>query len=132
MATKLDKKLLRESSVIIDGREIMVSLTPSQEISLKLKGMKSGSVSINIEELWYQLNDTDSNEGSSSGISINTSKPSKSSKNNPMISLNDLRTYNAISALDYPTLVKFEEIIRNLMDNYSEKYGKYSKNEKLR
>ena len=46
MATKLDKDIIRESTVQIDGREIMVTVSANQEIKFKLKGMKSGELSI--------------------------------------------------------------------------------------
>lgn len=136
MATKLEKNLVRESTVVVDEREVMVTLTADQKISLKLKGMRTGEVSIDIGELWHQLNGTDpeddSSENKSSGaVTIKNDAPKRGSKNNPMISLHDIRTYNAISGLDYPTLVKFEGILKNLIDNYPEKYGKYTKNPKL-
>jgi hypothetical protein len=134
MATKLEKNIVRESTVTVDDREIMVTLTADQRISMKLKGMRTGEVTIDIKELWHQLNgtDEDGNEEDSKGpISISNNQPKRGSKNNPMISLYDLRTYNAISALDYPTLVKFESIILNLIENYPEKYGRYTKNPKL-
>ena len=137
MATKLEKNLVRESTEQVDEREIMVTLTSDQKVSLKLKGMRTGEVSIGIAELWHMLNGTDpeaeTEEKKPSGmVSIRNDQPKRGSKNNPMISLFDLRSYNAISALDYPTLVKFEGIIKNLIDNYPEKYGKYTKNERLK
>jgi hypothetical protein len=136
MATKLDKDVVRESTVVVDGREIVVTLSAEQKITMKLKGMKSGEVSINILELFSKLsgNLTENSENSAKNgksVVISNDKPTKGNKNNPMISLHELRTYNAISGLDYPTLVKFEGIIKNLMDNYQEKYGKYPKNDKL-
>jgi hypothetical protein len=127
MATKLDKDITRESKVKFDDREIMVTLTEDQKISFKLKGLKSGKLDISIEELYHMLNGSEPNEEKPKKGSINVQSKPKKGKNNPMISLHDLRTYNAISALDYPTIVKFEAIIKNLMDNYPEKYGKYRK-----
>jgi hypothetical protein len=136
MATKLDKDVVRESTVKVDDREIVVTLSANQKITMKLKGMKSGEVSIDILELFSQLSgglpqDEEKSSKSSKFVVVSNEKPAKIAKNNPMISLHDLRTYNAISALDYPTLVKFEGIIKNLMDTYPEKYGKYPKNEQL-
>jgi len=133
MATKLEKNLVRESSVKVDDREIMITITADQKVSMKLKGMKTGEVSISIEELWHQLNGTDIDgvseiDKNTGAVSIKRSNI-KAPKNNPMISLHDIRTYNAISGLDYPTLVKFEGILKNLIDNYPEKYGKYKKPE---
>ena len=55
MATILDKDITRESKILVDGREIQVTLTEKQSISMKLKGMKSGVVEVGIEELYNQL-----------------------------------------------------------------------------
>lgn len=133
MATKLDKDLTREATVKVDDREILVTLTADQKISMKLKGLRTGEVSISIDELWHQLNGTNSEEESkpSKSVVVRNDTP-KAGKNNPMMSLYDIRTYNAISGLDYATLVKFEGILKNLIDNYPEKYGKYVKNDKLK
>jgi hypothetical protein len=130
MATKLEKNLTRESTVKAEDREIMITITADQKVSMKLKGMKSGEVSIDIEELWHQLNgtspETPVEKSSSSSLSISTSKPKRGS-NDPMMSLYDLRSHNAISGLDMTSLVKFESIIKSLIDSYPEKYGKYKK-----
>lgn len=136
MATKLDKDVVRESTVKVDNREIVVTLSADQKITMKLKGMKSGEVSIDILELFGQLSgglpqNEEKPAKSGKSVVVSNEKPAKMTKNNPMISLYDLRTYNAISGLDYATLVKFEGIIKNLIDTYPEKYGKYPKNEAL-
>ena len=136
MATKLEKDIQRESTVVVEDREIMVKLTADQKIKLKLKGLRTGEVEIDIEELWHQLNgtdpDSDNSEDTSGPVTIRNDQPKKGSAKNPMISLHDIRTYNAISGLDYDTLVKFEGILKNLIDNYPEKYGRYTKNPKLK
>jgi hypothetical protein len=128
MATALDKDLVRESSIKIDGREIVVTLSKNQEISFKLKGMKSGDVSINIEKLYNQLTHRDVegevarvvDKKSLSIISGSDVKPS----DNPMISLYELRTTNAISGLDVQTISKFDGIIAELISNEKEKKKK--------
>jgi len=122
MATKLDKDIIRESTKESDGRNIMVTLTQNQEVSMKLKGMKSGMVSIGIDELYSQLSGSEIGgeevKTKNTGVvSIDTSKPKSSGKNNMMISLYDLRSQNAISGLDMQTLVKFEGIIKNLIES---------------
>jgi len=130
MATKLEKDLTREATVKADDREILITITADQKVSMRLKGMKTGTVSIDIEELWHQLNGTSAEaapvEKSSGAVSITVDKPKRGS-NDPMMSLYDIRSHNAISGLDMPTLVKFEGIIKSLIDNYPEKYGKYKK-----
>lgn len=108
MATILDKDLTRESTVTVDERNILVTLTEDQKISFRLKGMKSGMVSISIDELYKQLS------GGSSEVS-NEEKPKKK-VGSDYISLNDLRSANMISDLDYPTKVKFDSIIKSLSD----------------
>jgi hypothetical protein len=122
MATKLEKNITRESTVQIDGRDVMVTLTADQEISFKLKGMRSGELKINIEDLYHQLAGTtpegakEEKPKNTGGLAIRTDQPKAGSKNNPMISLHDLRSQNAISGLDVPTLAKFDGIIKNLID----------------
>jgi len=55
MATILDKDITRETKVLVDGREIQITLTEAQTISMKLKGMKSGIKEIGIDALYAQL-----------------------------------------------------------------------------
>jgi len=114
MATKLDKKLTRESSSKVDDREILVTLTDDQTISMKLKGMKSGIVSVGIEDLFKQL----------SGVSVPTietpsvpSIPTKVKTNNSvMISLHDIRHRLNISGFEYPVQAKLDEILNELIN----------------
>lgn len=110
MAVKLEKDLTRESSIEVDDRTIMVTLTKDQEITFKLKGMKSGAVSINIGELYNQLTDG--------------KKPSKGPKKSkeqlddsvPIINLHDFRSQYLISP-DFPLNIKvrLESITVNLI-----------------
>lgn len=118
MATKLDKDIIRESTIKINDREIIITLTETQEISMKLKGMKSGIVNINILDLYNQLtNNNESNDKPKQGsITIKNDIKIKSN-NNKMISLNDLRSMNMISNLDYNTKAKFDGIINDLLEN---------------
>lgn len=119
MATKLDKDIIRESTIIINDREIIVTLTSNQEISLKLKGMKSGEVKIPILQLFKQLTGDVSEEDKPKKKPVSYEhEDKKGSKKNPMISLYDLRSQSAIASLDYPTRAKFDGIIKNLIDEY--------------
>lgn len=106
MATKLEKDITRESLVIVDDKEIMVTLTADQTISMKLKGKRTGGVSISIEDLYNQL--------SGGGKEKVSEKPTKK---NPMILLSDLRTHNAISGGDYKHIAHFDTIIKNLIED---------------
>lgn len=106
MATSLDKDITRVSTVTVDGREVLVTLTEDQTISLKLKGLKKGEVSISIQDLYNQLS------GSKSPAS--TDSPKRPSKE--FISLYDLRSQIMISAnIDYPTKTVIEKIIVDLI-----------------
>jgi hypothetical protein len=118
MATKLDKDLIRESSEIIDGREIIVTLSEDQSIKFKLKGMKSGEVSINIKELYNQLSGYEEIIKEEPSISIVHKE--EEPKSGILIDLNDLRSMNAISTLDTPTLVKFDGLIADLIKQNKE------------
>lgn len=121
MATKLEKDITRESTVKDDDKEIMVTLTADQKISMKLKGKRTGEVEIGIDELYAQLTGkdmgTNTNESNvKKGLSIKQSEE-KPTKKNPMILLSDLRSQNAISAGDYKMIAHFDTIIKNLMEN---------------
>ena len=106
MPTKLEKDITRESLVIVDDKEIVVTLTADQTISMKLKGKRTGGVSISIEDLYNQL---------SGGEKEKVSE--KPTKKNPMILLSDLRTHNAISGGDYKHIAHFDTIIKNLIED---------------
>lgn len=108
MATKLEKDITRESLVIVDDKEIVVTLTADQKISMKLKGKRTGGVSTTIEDLYNQLS------GDNSSKNELTVKPTKK---NPMILLSDLRSQNAISGGDYKHTAYFDGVIKNLIDN---------------
>ena len=105
MATKLEKDITRESTVEVEGRNVLVTITQDQKVSVKLKGMRTGAKSIDIEDLYEQLN-----EG------ISGSKPKAAGKG-INIDLHDLRTRNAISGLPYDDKVKFDMIITSLIKN---------------
>ncbi len=105
MATILDKDLVRESTVKIDGREVIVTLTDKQTISMKLKGMKSGDVQISIEDLFKQL------KGDAPSKKVVDDKPevrytggvdlsSYKGQDRYLISLNDIRSYMNIKPID--------------------------------
>jgi hypothetical protein len=129
MATQLTKNLVRESLEKFDDREIMVTLKEDQKIALKLKGMKSGEVSIGILELYKQLADVSEpseKESKPSGPIVTKTTSVKATKGNPLINtkefLSNLRSMNAISTLDVPTMVKFDAIIQEAMAVTEKRY----------
>lgn len=113
MATLLDKDLVRESTIKVGEREIVVTIGADQTITMKLKGMKTGAVSISIEDLYKQLGGPFEVEGPKV-ISIPTGGQKKSG-NDPMMSLHDIRHRLNISNFDYPTTVKFDGVMKDLI-----------------
>jgi len=115
MATILEKKVIRESKSQHDNRNIVVSLTEDQEVSLKLKGLKSGELTISINDLYNYLS---GNEGSEEKeVEVKKTIKTKTPKNAPLINLNDLRSLNAITKMDLSTKVLFESLIVELIEN---------------
>lgn len=125
MATKLDRELVRESTVLVDDKIIIVSIMPDQSIEMKLKGVRGGVLKISLLELFEYLGgiSTPIVEEDAVDVPINgkgglKATPVKKSKDNEkMISLYDLRSENMISMLDLPTKVKFDAIIAELIRN---------------
>lgn len=114
MATVLDKDLVRESTVKVDGREILVTLTEKQGISMKLKGLKSGDVSISIEELYGQLTGT-AKEIEVIPTEVKPSKKLKKLDGDPVINLLELRTHALVTKMDLKTKVELEGVICELI-----------------
>lgn len=116
MATILDKDLTRESNVKYDNREIQITLTADQNISFKLKGMKSGVLSIGIENLYKQLAGVESKssdvEPKKSSIVI---KRKTSDDSNPMISLRGLRTKILTEHMDLKMRLQLEAFVCDLL-----------------
>lgn len=115
MATILDKDLIRESTVMVGDRLIVVTLGEDQSISMKLKGMKTGAVSITIENLYKQLIG-DSVEEAPKLKTISASSGSKKGSTENMISLHDIRHRLNISNFDYATTVKLDGILKELLE----------------
>ena len=107
MASELNKNITRVSTIEVDGREVLVTLTADQTISLKLKGLKKGEVSISIQDLYNQL----------SG-SKQTAGPSESKKaGKQSISLHDLKSRIMVDGqLDYNAKTIFDKIVREVIN----------------
>jgi len=127
MATILEKDITRESIIKYDNREIQVTLTADQKISMKLKGMKSGVLTISIEELYKKLlpveNSISDNKVSDTVVHDKVIKQEKNYNNSPMINLYNLRSLSAITTMELKTKTLFESIILELIRN--EKNIKY-------
>jgi len=114
MATILDKDIIRESTVKVDGREIQVTLTADQQIAFKLKGMKSGILTIGIGELYNQLGGSDE-EITEKPKEAKARKPK--STDEPMISLNRLRSLAMATKMDMNIKIELEKIICELIND---------------
>lgn len=117
MATILDKDLVRESTVKYDKREIILTLTEDQKISFKLKGMKSGEVSIGIEQLYKQLMGIE-DKGLSGKVKAKVIEQPrfKKSDENPVIDLYSLRTSALVTKMEYSAKVELEKVICELIN----------------
>jgi len=126
MATGLNKDVIRESTVTHDERLINVTLGSDQTIKMKLKGMKSGEVEMNIKDLYLQLCGCEEGDGSteeetSGPVSYSRKESSRyvqPPKHMVKTMLNDLRSQNAISLLDTETMCKFDSIVSALLKSY--------------
>jgi len=117
MATKLIKNIVRESTEVIDGKEITITLTSDQKIELKLKGKRGSGETIYIKDLYNQLYGLEGSDGDKKKGVVSISNTPKKRGGGKMISLSDLRSHNAISMLDIPTLAKFDQIIKSVIDS---------------
>lgn len=118
MATILEKDLIRESTSKYDNREIIVTLTEDQKISFKLKGMKSGDVSIDILSLYKQLNGIEDG-GLVSKVKATAviDKPKfKKSDENPVIDLYSLRTSAMVTKMEMSAKVELERVLCELIN----------------
>lgn len=106
MATILEKDLVRETTIKKDNREIVVTIKSDQTISFRLKGLRTGEVSIPIETLYDQLSGTI--EPLEVGADTENHSGSK-------ISLHDVRSAIAISDLEYSTISKIDSILSDLV-----------------
>jgi hypothetical protein len=116
--TILNGDLSRESTVKYDDREIQVTLTADQTIQFKLKGMKSGLLSIGIEELYKQLRgeDTKNDEHSVKPTGpISIKKKAASNDEGPMISLNSLRTHMLVTDMPRETKFTLESVLCEML-----------------
>ncbi len=100
--TKLEKDITRETTIMINNKPIIITITKEQKLSLKLKGEKKKK-EINIIELFDILNNN------------NIKNIDKDEK---LISVNELRTKYIISKeFDYDTKVKLEKITLEILKN---------------
>ena len=132
MATILDKDITRETTIRFDEREIQITLTEQQTISMKLKGMKSGAVEIPIGDLYKQLKgDVVEAPKDSQPISVkheeNDDKPiakddlsSYKGDSRFLISIHDIRHAMLVTSMEYDIKMKFESFLVGLISERKE------------
>ena len=131
MATILDKDITRETTVKIEDREIQITLTEDQKVTMKLKGMKSGSVEIPIETLYHQLKgDLPKEKKALSFNHDNESDDKPMAKNdlssykgdsNYLISIHDVRHAANVRGFDLETTTKFDSFLAELIRERKER-----------
>ena len=109
MATLLNKDLKRETTITNgDNRPLVITLTEKQTIELQPKGLKgdNGIVSLEIKNLYEDVVQANGKPNIIRGYD----------SGNDLISLNELRSHNAIADMDLETKTKFERIILDLIN----------------
>lgn len=114
MATILDKDITRETKVLVDGREVQITLTEAQTITMKLKGMKSGIKEIGIEVLYNQLVDGD--KGVEKGVNgVNEDLSDYEGDSRYLISLHEIRHAMMVKPFDIRIKTLFESFLVELI-----------------
>jgi hypothetical protein len=133
MATILDKDITRETTIRVEDREIQITLTEQQSISMKLKGMKSGSVEIPIVDLYKQLKgDVAEEPKEKHSVSIKHEEDEDKSMGKHdlstykgdskfLISIYDIRHAMIVTSMDHDVKMKFESFLTGLIKERKEK-----------
>jgi len=130
MATILDKDLTRETTIKVDEREIQITLTEKQSVSLKLKGMKSGALEIGIGELYSKL------KGESPQVSSTPVKTDSAGRVNLssfdsgseyLVSLQDIRSALLVDGFDLEATSKFEGFMVRLINERKTRFENKNK-----
>jgi hypothetical protein len=108
MATILDKDVVRDTTVKIDGKTLQVTLSDKQEISFNIKGSKT-TVKITIDDLYKQL------IGEKEVIKQVAETPKEKSIY-PMMNIIDFRALNAISNVDLKTKIHIDSVLALLVE----------------
>lgn len=108
MGTKLNKNIQRETDIIVNDKELVITLYADGEIGIKPKGTRGKEKKISIIDLWEHLTEDSPKEA----------KKKKASGDDLMISLYDLRHHSAISGLGPQLTAKFDGILKSLIDEW--------------
>lgn len=120
MPTKLNSNITRETQILIDGKSLLITITTDNQILLKQKGTKKVK-SINIIDIW----ETDEKK-----VLFKEDKPKnepnriiKDNPKEPMVNLNWLRSQSAITDMGLEYTVKFDMILKTLIDESLKEKG---------
>lgn len=117
MATRLDSDISRETDVMIDGKRMIITLSVSDGITLRLKGQTGHGRKVGIHELWGLLGNDSKGSTIRRSYDSDDRYPQPSEKDVKRV-LNDIRSHSIISDMTYQDKVRFEAIIKSMMDVY--------------
>ena len=117
MATRLENTVIRETSQVVDEKNIIIKITPEQKVILKLKGEKK-QFEISIMELYQKLTNTEPQpEREMPTGPTETIRVPQKGDTSKKISLNDFRSLYLTSAnFDLPTKMKLEAITARIIN----------------
>lgn len=130
MASKLNNPVTRETEFKVDNRNIIVTLNKDNTVTLKQKGLRgnNGKKDFSLNEIWYMYEDNNIVKTDDIGKTNKETKGKvkiiKQDKDEPLVNLNWLRSQNAISALSLDDIVKFDMLIKTLIDDFTQKTKK--------
>jgi hypothetical protein len=115
MATKLNSLIIRETDVIVDDRPVHIALTEDQRVSMRLKGMKSGVVTIPIVDLYAQLTGS---PVTAKPKSVTTKRVENNGSEN-LISIARLRSLNHVTPSDPAVRHRLEDLLTEFEEELS-------------
>lgn len=120
MATQLTKDVTRESTVKAGDRELLVTMTADQKITLKPKGLGNDkTLEISIDELYDNLN----------GSALGNNKNSQRYPDDLLIPVHALRTAVLTDGgLAYEDQVKFSGLVRDVINDTIKRIKQKEKN----
>lgn len=120
MPTKLEKPIVRESSEMVDKRNIMVCFQTDQTIRLKLKGMKSGVLTIGVKDLYeYLFSKENNSEKTRKQNNVSCGEDTRvKGTDEPMINLDDFRSAYMVLDVPYDVKVRIEAIAMSLINPF--------------
>lgn len=116
MATKLNKAVTRETAIVKDGKTILATMTPENELVLRRKSDRHTGAVISFSDLWDQFNEVETSEIEPHSIEPEIVKPRKVS--NPKVVQHILDKMHISGFLTYDETVKFTQIVKEAMNDF--------------